>query len=78
MFKINIISTDCKSGPREILLNGRDGQLFRVGDYKKLSKLMLNSLKQKILYNKNRLYKSLKRFSVKQNIKNYIKFFKKI
>ncbi len=78
MFKINIISSDCNSGPREILFNGRYGQLFKVGDYEKLSKLMLKSLKNKNLYNKTSLYKSLQRFSVKQNIKNYIKLFKKI
>ena len=78
MFKKSIISTNCNSGPKEILLNGRYGQLFDVGDHEKLSKQMLKSLKYKNLYNKNDLYKSLERFSVKQNISNYTKLFKKI
>ena len=33
-----IISTDCKTGPREILNNGKYGDLFKVGDYKSLKK----------------------------------------
>ena len=42
-----IISSDCPTGPREILLNGRAGFLFNVGDYIKLSNLIL-------YYSKNR------------------------
>ena len=33
-----IISSDCRTGPKEILLNGKGGLLFKVGDYKALSK----------------------------------------
>ena len=44
MFKNNIISSNCNSGPKEILLNGRGGQLFKVGDYNALSKKILKSL----------------------------------
>ena len=33
-----IISTDCKTGPKEILNNGKYGNLFRVGDFKGLKK----------------------------------------
>ena len=29
-----IISTDCPTGPKEILLNGKAGNLFKIGDYK--------------------------------------------
>ena len=35
-----IISSNCPTGPREILLNGKAGSLFKVGDYKKLSDLI--------------------------------------
>ena len=34
------ISSDCKSGPREILLNGNAGLLFEPGNAEQLSKLM--------------------------------------
>ena len=33
---IPIISSDCPTGPREILMNGKLGELFNVGDYKGL------------------------------------------
>ena len=38
MFKVNVISSNCNSGPKEILLNGKGGQLFKVGDHFELSK----------------------------------------
>lgn len=69
-----IISTNCKFGPSEILQGGKYGRLFRVGDYKELSKVLLN-------------YKGLKKipkkFLKRNNIKNigkeyYDLFFNKI
>ena len=60
IFKIPIISTDCKSGPKEILNNGKYGDLVKIGQTKKLSKLILKNLK---FPNKNKItkmYKSLK------------------
>lgn len=49
-----IISTDCPTGPKEILLNGVCGDLFKVGDYYKLAELIIsykkrsNKVKKKI------------------------------
>jgi len=45
-----IISSDCKTGPREILKN-KYGKLFKVGDYKVLSKLIIISKKKQKLIN---------------------------
>ena len=39
-FKKYIISTDCPTGPREILLNGKAGDLIKIGDYKNLANLI--------------------------------------
>ena len=33
-----VISSNCPTGPKEILLNGKGGLLFKVEDYKDLSK----------------------------------------
>ena len=78
MFKLNIISSNCNAGPKEILDNGKYGLLFKVGDKKKLSELMLKSLKDKNLYDKNKLYNHIKKFNLNKNISSYISLFKKI
>ena len=69
-----IISSNCPTGPSEILDNGKTGLLFRVGDYKELAKkiIFFNSnrklcLKMMLVGNKR-----LKRFN--QNL-NLIKYF---
>ena len=70
-----IISSNCPTGPREILLNGKAGYLFKVKDYQILSKLIL-----KILRNKNIMrkkieigYKNLDRFNYEENLNKYYK-----
>lgn len=68
-----IISTNCPTGPKEILYNGKGGLLFEVGDYKKLSKQILfffknkNNLKTKIDYT----YRGLKRYDLNKNLMKY-------
>lgn len=69
-----VISTNCPTGPKEILLNGKIGTLFKIGDYKKLAKLIINyhnnkdSFKIKI----NKAYKMLSRFDFKTNCNKYL------
>jgi glycosyltransferase involved in cell wall biosynthesis len=68
-----VISSDCPTGPKEILLNGKGGLIFKTGNYKDLAK--------KILFfktNKNKCDKLLKvavknlnRFDYKKNLMNY-------
>ena len=48
-----IISSDCPSGPKEILMNGKLGELFKVGDYKGLSKKLFEFYKSKKKLRKN-------------------------
>jgi glycosyltransferase involved in cell wall biosynthesis len=69
-----IISSNCPTGPREILLNGKAGFLFNVGDYKKLSNLILYYSKNKKLLSKKILigYKHLVRFDYKKNLVKYL------
>ena len=70
-----IISSDCPTGPREILLNGNAGLLFKVGDYIKLSNLILHYSKNKKILSKKILigYKNLYRFDYNQNLTKYFK-----
>lgn len=39
-----VISSDCPTGPREILENGEIGYLYNVGDYRKLGELIVKNL----------------------------------
>ena len=70
-----IISSNCPTGPREILLNGKAGYLFKVKDYQILSKLILKILRnKKIMYKKIEIgYKNLDRFNYEINLNKYYK-----
>ena len=71
-----IISTDCPTGPREILLGGKAGDLIKVGDYRTLSKKILNfqvNKNKKKIKNKISLgFKYLYRFDETTNLKKYL------
>ena len=69
-----IISSNCPTGPREILLNGNAGFLFNVGDYVISSDLILYFSKNKKSLSKKILkgYKNLNRFDYSQNLKKYL------
>jgi glycosyltransferase involved in cell wall biosynthesis len=74
VFKKIIFSTNCPTGPREILNNGKYGVLYPKNNYKILSKLILNFNKNKILYTKKALkgFDSLSRFNLDVNCKKYL------
>lgn len=42
----NVVSSDCPTGPREILDNENCGRLYEVGDFKKLSELLIKYLNE--------------------------------
>jgi len=68
-----IISSDCPTGPKEILNNGQYGELFKVGDHNQLFKLLknFNNKSKKIKYKISLGYKSLARFNHKNNCRKY-------
>lgn len=74
-----IISSNCDTGPKEILSNGKGGLLFRVGDYKTLAKRIIffnknkQKLKKKILFG----HKELKRFDYHKNLNKYFEIVNK-
>lgn len=75
-FKIPIISTNCKSGPKEILQNGKFGYLVNVNDYKGLSKKIIYVIKHyKNAKKKTELgFKSLDNYNYESQCEKYIKF----
>jgi len=75
-----IISSNCPTGPKEILLNGKAGLLFKVGNYKELSKKIIFYIKNKKKCEKmlNISNKEIYRFDYKINLKKYLHLVKKI
>jgi glycosyltransferase involved in cell wall biosynthesis len=69
--KKSLISSDCPTGPKEILDNGNYGSLFKVGDYKLLAKSILNFKKNKKKI-KN-AHSSCSRYNYKNNCEEYFK-----
>jgi glycosyltransferase involved in cell wall biosynthesis len=74
-----IISTDCPTGPREILSNGDYGSLIKIGDYIKLANKINNYYKNKKSIYKMILsgYNAMDRFDYKNNCEKYFKIIKK-
>lgn len=77
--KKHIISTNCPTGPKEILLDGKAGDLIKIGDFKKLSYLIKkNNSRKKIINNKIKVgYKNFGRFDYDLNCKKYLDFVNK-
>jgi glycosyltransferase involved in cell wall biosynthesis len=69
---VPIISTDCPSGPREVLANGRFGELVPVDDVAALSQAMSLTLKKAPEIDKAALTKHLEKFGVDQMIEGYL------
>ena len=55
-----VVSSDCPTGPKEILKNGECGFLYEIGDYKKLEEQLYRVLNDKLLSDE------LKKISVKR------------
>ena len=73
-----IISTNCISGPKEILSNGKGGALFKIKDFHQLKKLIIHyhknysERKKKIKYALN----NVGRFEFNKNLNLYYKIIK--
>lgn len=74
VLKRYVISSNCPTGPREILLNGKGGSLFKPRNYKQLAKQIYDySLKKKKFKKKiDYAYKNLDRFDYKINLEKYL------
>lgn len=79
LLKKFIISSDCPTGPKEILNSGKYGSLFNPGDYKKLAEKILYYSKNKKAYEKKvkKGFLSLRRFNYSANLDKYLKIINK-
>ena len=80
VLKKMIISSACPTGPKEILLDGKAGLLFKVGNYVELSQKIIFFIKNKTKCKKllNASIIKLNRFDYKINLKKYLSAIKKI
>jgi glycosyltransferase involved in cell wall biosynthesis len=74
-----ILSTNCPTGPKEILLNGKAGIFFKINDYKDLANKILFIHKNKAKLKVKTLigFKNLKRFNQETNLNKYYSVIKK-
>ncbi len=70
-----VVSTDCLSGPSEILDNGRFGRLVPVGDEVLIAEAIVESCKE--MHDKNKLMDRAKEFSVQKISTEYLDYFSK-
>ncbi len=75
-----VISSDCPTGPKEILQNGKYGFLFKPKNYNQLASLIIYSSKNKKLIRRKILlgFNSLVRFDYKKNCNKYLNVIKQI
>ena len=69
-----IISSDCPTGPREILNHGKYGLLYKVGNHDDLFRKIVKYKKNRAKYKRyiNIGYNSLERFDFNNNCKKYL------
>ena len=79
-YKCPVITSNCNSGPMEIIDYGKYGDFFSPKDHKTLTEKVLNHFNNpRRLKNKMRNSKKhLKKFSIKKNIQEFNKLFNKI
>ena len=75
-----VISTNMNSGASEILLNGKGGDLIKLGDYINLSKKIISFINspKELLRKKNVAQQKLHRFNIITHSKIYSKIFERI
>ena len=80
LLKKFIISSNCPTGPKEILNSGKFGVLFKPKNHKELAKLILYYSKNKKEYLKKIKdgLKSLKRFDYSRNLNKYLQIINKV
>jgi glycosyltransferase involved in cell wall biosynthesis len=71
-----VVSTDCPSGPREILDNGKFGKLVKVGDEKALAEAILETIKNP-LSSEELINRVREKFSLEEAIKKYLDIIQK-
>lgn len=70
---VPVVSTDCPTGPREILRDGEFGKLVPISDEEELAKEIIRSLNSE--FDKKKLMERGKVFNIENAVQEYIKLF---
>ena len=75
-----IISSNFKTGSKEILCSGKGGSIFQIKNYLKLSELIYKFYKNPPPFYKKEIFcrKNINKFSKKKNLKHFISILEKI
>ena len=75
-----IISSNCRTGPTEILMNGKGGFLFNVGNYNQLAKKIIYFNNNKKICKKltKKSIQALNRFDCKLNLEKYFQLIQSV
>ena len=78
--KLPIISSNCPTGPKEILKNGKFGDLYEVDDHEMLAKKIFKFYSNKNILKKKskKAYKYLNRFDRQKNLNKYYVLIRKL
>jgi len=69
-----VVSTDCRSGPNEILQNGRYGRLVPVGDAEAMAAAILESLDQPV--DRDWLHEAVAGYRIENSVQEYLRIFR--
>ncbi len=73
-----IISSNCKTGPKEIISKYKYGDLYKLGNIKQLTLKLKKLKKNKLSSNKTNFSKNLKDFNSQENLNKYLSVVKKL
>ena len=69
-----VVSTDCQSGPREILQDGKYGELVPLSDPQAMSEAMIRTLDNPLSHDK--IKEAARDYTVEVSIQSYLKAFR--
>ncbi len=73
-----IISSNCKTGPREIIKKYKYGELYKLGNINELTLKLKKLNKKKLSSNIKKYSKNLKDFNYKKNLRKYLTAIEKL
>lgn len=75
-YGIYIISSDCPTGPADIICNHKNGELYPVGDCEKLTNILRKIARKEIISDPLTIKKSISKFYTTEYLHRILSIFK--